>query len=92
MRSLKTLLIRFLLWALKILKYEPIDPFMLLLLKYRSIAGRLAGLADEKYPIQDEEAMRHWVFIRMCEAFPGAKHRDLNLVLELVIRDRKTKC
>ena len=88
MRSPRYLLIRFLQWCLRVLKYEPVDPFRLMLQKYRPIARRLEKLADEKYPVPDEEAMRHWVFVRMCVAFPEAKHRDLNLTIELVIRER----
>ena len=89
---MRSLVIKFLLWCLKTLKYEhpkPPDLFALTLLKYRPIARKLAKLAEEKYPNSDESAKRHWVFIRMCTAFPKAEHRHLGLALELAVRDIK---
>ena len=88
---MRSLLIRFLLWCLKRLRYQsPSTALDLLLLKYRAIAKKLALMAEEKYPNSDEEGKRHWVFIRMCTAFPKAEHRDLGLALELSVRDLKT--
>lgn len=87
---MRSLLIRLLLWCLRFLRYQPPSTTLdLLLLKYRAIAKQLALQAEEKYPNSDEEGKRHWVFIRMCTAFPKAEHRDLGLAIELTVRDLK---
>jgi len=87
-------IIRLLLWALGKLGHKvlvPIDPFSILLQRYRAIARKLVKLAPQKVPHADGHGKRHWVYIRMCRAFPEARHRDLNLSIELSVRDHKRK-